>query len=238
MAENNGNECAVRFEVVDNGIGITDEMLERLGEIFEQADDGITREHDGMGLGLSLTKRIVDLMGGELWAESKPGEGSRFICGVRLGIVQTDPRQYEKGNAGGVPPDLTGKRVMIVDDVDINREILLLLLDNTGAVIDEANTGDEAVRMFLQDKYDLILMDIRMPVMDGFTATKKIRASAQPWAMTVPVISVSAEKYDDLRLKCLEAGINDHITKPVEMEALFEMIAKWTSETPPFDAAS
>ena len=236
MLENDEKECAVRFEVIDNGIGISPETLKHLGEDFEQADNTITRKYSGMGLGLSLTKRIVKLMKGELRVESEPGKGSRFICDVRLGVAQA--KLQEEGGAtnsttanAAVSLDLTGKRIMVVDDVDLNREIIHLLLEDTGAIIDEASTGDEAVRMFSREKYDLVLMDLHMPVMDGFIATKSIRVASQPWARTIPIISVSAETSAEVHLKCFEAGITDHLPKPIEMEALFEMIAKLLPET-------
>ncbi|GHV32836.1 hypothetical protein FACS1894167_15800 [Synergistales bacterium] len=115
---------------------------------------------------------------------------------------------------------------MLVDDVEINREILLAILEDTGALLDEARDGEEAVRMFSSNKYDLVLMDLHMPVMDGFSATKRIRASNRPWAKTVPVISVSAESGADLRSKCMDAGITGHLPKPIEINALFATIAK------------
>ena len=246
MIEKNDKECTIRFDVIDNGIGISAEMLGRLLQVFEQADNSITREYSGMGLGLPITKRIVDLMHGNLWIESEPGKGSRFACDVHLGVVGETSRVAaqsaaqkaespgsEKSASGGVVTgssalvDLTGKRIMVVDDVDINREILFMLLDDTGAILDSAEHGAEAVRLFLKEKYDLILMDLHMPVMDGFTATKNIRASAQPWAVSIPIIAVSAESSGDLHSKCAEAGISDYIEKPVDMETLYAKINQW-----------
>jgi len=240
ILENDGNDCTVRFEVIDNGIGISQEGLKRLWEIFEQEDSSITREYSGMGLGLSLTKRIVELMRGELSVESELGKGSRFTCVVRLGAAQGEGR-YAGSLVGGnhlanytftdypMMPDLTGKRIMIVDDVEINREILLMLLQNTGATLDEASNGDEAVKMFTQNPYDLILMDLHMPVMDGYTAATAIRSSDQKHARTAPIISVSAESGVDFRRRCEEAGITDHIEKPVEPEALSMVISTYLS---------
>ena len=236
MIENSGKGCTIRFDVVDNGAGISNEILERMWDVFEQADTSTTREHGGLGLSLTLVKRIVDLMRGELRVESEMGKGSRFTCDVRLGVVKdglgtvNDETQQGENTGGAVQYDslnLSGKRVMIVDDVSLNREILLMLLEHTGAVLDEASTGDEAVRMFGRDKYDLVLMDLHMPVMDGYVATKNIRASAKPWAKSVPVIAISAESSGDIHSKCMEAGITDHLSKPVEIEDLLKTIAKW-----------
>ncbi|MDR0466466.1 MAG: PAS domain S-box protein, partial [Deltaproteobacteria bacterium] len=236
MLEINENECLVRFEVSDDGIGIAPETLERLWEPFEQADNGITRRYGGMGIGLPLTKRIVDLMKGTLRVESEPGKGAHFVCEVRLGVVntasqmedETDQDRTECPDLIASEVDLTGKRILVVDDVEINRDILLALLEDTGAILDEAGDGEEAVRLFSQNEYDLVLMDLHMPGMDGFAATKSIRASTLPRAGTIPVISVSAESNSaEFKSRRREAGINDHIAKPVSEKKLLGILAKW-----------
>ncbi|GHV46544.1 hypothetical protein AGMMS49546_34740 [Spirochaetia bacterium] len=234
LLESREDDCLVRFEVSDNGIGIDKEAQQRLWGIFEQEDNSITRKFGGMGIGLSLTKRIVKLLGGEIRVESEPGKGSRFICDIRLGIDRSavepgkdDVQETETDTGIGAHGDFTGRWILIVDDVEINREILSAMLESTGAILEEAQDGEEAVRLFSQNKYDLVLMDLHMPVMDGFSATKEIRASALPWAKTTPVISVSAESNAELHSKCLDAGISDHLAKPIETEALFAMITKW-----------
>jgi PAS domain S-box-containing protein len=219
------NECTLRFEIIDNGIGIAAEVLEHLGENFEQADNSITRKHGGMGLGMSLTKRIVEMMKGRISVTSELGKGSCFTCDVRLGlgIKEGAGKAAEKSSA----VDLKGKRVLVVDDVEINREILFAMLEDTGAILDGAVDGSDAVKHFSENKYDLVLMDIHMPVMNGYDATKNIRVLPLPWAGSTPIITVSAESSVELHLRCREAGINDHLPKPVDMEALFEMIARW-----------
>lgn len=228
-----GNDFILRFEVIDNGIGISSGALERLWQVFEQADNSITREHGGMGLGLSLTKRIVEVMQGELLIESEPGKGSHFTCDVKLGIFRESAGDSGRLAAANDVADeanaclnLTGKRILIVDDVEINREILIAMMEETGAAIDEAGNGEEAVNKFLKEKYDLVLMDLHMPVMDGFSATKKIRASGIPWACSIPIISISAETSTLLHKMNKEAGIDDHIAKPVDIDALFGKISK------------
>lgn len=125
------------------------------------------------------------------------------------------------------PVNATGKRFLIVDDVDMNREYLRLLLENTGAAVDEACTGDEGVRMFSREKYDMVFMDLHMPVMNGYNATRNIRELPFIWAYTTPIISVSAEDSMELQQKCREVGINDHLIKPVTEEALANIIRKW-----------
>ena len=127
--------------------------------------------------------------------------------------------------------DLTEKRILVVDDAEINREILFMLLEQTGAICDGAANGEEAVALFNRNKYALVLMDLHMPVMDGLSATKKIRASSQSWAGTVPIICVTAESSDEILSKCEEAGINHILSKPVEMEILYSTIKKYIPGT-------
>ena len=231
---NDGNECAIRFEITDTGIGIEANTMERLWELFEQADNSITRKYGGLGLGLPLTKHLVEMMNGSISVESEQGKGSRFTCEIRLGIAkeeakkEIDDKSAEiSGSADSDFSDLTGKKILIVDDVDINREILIAMLEGTGAVLHEAATGDEAVRMFRDEQYHFVFMDLHMPVMDGFEAAAKIRNSGLPWARSIPIISVSADSGKEVCLKCIEAGINDYLSKPLKMETLNGVLKKW-----------
>ena len=124
-------------------------------------------------------------------------------------------------------PDLAGKRILVVDDSDLNREIFLDMLKDTGADLDGAASGDEAVRLFARNKYDLVLMDLYMPVMNGYNAARNIRDLPLLWSNSVPIISVSGENSLELRMKCKESGINDQLVKPFTTEVLYEMIEKW-----------
>ena len=226
LLESDNNECKVHFEIRDNGPGMSAEVMERLWDVLEQADNSITREYGGMGLSLALIKRIVEMMQGKLQVESEPGKGAKFTFYLRFAVAQAEEAK-EDGTILGESVDLGGKHILVVDDVEINRAILIAMLEDTGAILDEASTGDEAVRIFKQGKYDLVLMDLHMPVMDGFLASKNIRALDLPWAKTIPIISISAESGGDLHRKCLESGITDHILKPVDMPVLFSTINKW-----------
>jgi len=231
--EKNENECTIRFEVIDNGIGMSPELQKNIGETFEQEDNSITRKYGGMGLNLSLTKRIVEMMNGRISVKSDVGQGSCFICDIRVGIAKAAEKDIsETFEDFSSIIDLTGRRVLVVDDIEMNRDILFAMLEETGAILDGACNGEDAIKMFSREKYDLVLMDLHMPVMDGFTAVKNIRTSTQPWAASVPIISISAESSVELHWKCLEAGINEHLAKPVVMEALFGIISKWVSKKP------
>ena len=235
LMEKGAEECVIRFEVSDTGIGISQEAQERLWDIFEQEDNSITRRYGGMGLGLPLTRRIVELMKGSIRLESEPGKGSRFICDMRIRLNRDAPEEAPEAERTvdlSSALDLKGRRVLVVDDVDINREILFFMLEEAGAGYDGASNGEEAVRMFSETKYDLVLMDLHMPVMDGFAASRAIRASGQPWAKTTPIISISADTGADIHSQCLTAGINSHFAKPVEAETLFQAIRKWLPAPP------
>ena len=221
LIEDHDDTCVIRFEVSDTGIGISAEARERLWDVLEQGDNSITRRYGGMGLGLPLTKRIVELMNGSIEVQSAPDKGSRFICDLRF----DRERPAEPSSGGGL--DLSGRRALVVDDVGVNRTIIIALLEDSGMTLDEAENGAEAVNMFMKNHYDLLLMDLHMPVMDGFEAAEKIRASALPHAQTTPIIAISADSGADLPEKCREAGMNDCLSKPVDMALLFEKIGKW-----------
>ncbi|MDR3337225.1 MAG: response regulator [Treponema sp.] len=225
--------CILCFEVKDTGIGISEELKTRLGSAFEQVDNGITRMYGGMGLGLAISKRIVQMMGGSIEVESAPGKGARFICTVKL---RTEHGASRDGNAGGgnrSPPaaaplaaPLAGCRVLVVDDVDINRDILCCLLEHTGAVLDEAQDGREALGKVLQNTYDLVLMDLHMPRMDGYDAARRIRDSGIPGTDSLPIIAVTADTGGDVVSRCLKAGMNAHTGKPVNYDRLIGVITE------------
>jgi CheY-like chemotaxis protein len=205
--------CAIRFEVQETGIGISDETKKRLWNAFEQADNSITRSHGGTGLGLAITKQIVQMMDGTIEVESEAGKGSRFICTVRLKVNSNPAADAGSGDAS--PSSLTGRRILVVDDVEMNREIVFAILEDTGAVPESAQDGREAVEMVSKNKYDIVLMDLHMPNMDGFEATRHIRASGLKGTDTLPIIAVTADTGGDVVSRCLEAGMNGHLGKPV-----------------------
>jgi CheY-like chemotaxis protein/anti-sigma regulatory factor (Ser/Thr protein kinase) len=209
------------FEVGDTGPGMSGELMGRLWEAFEQGDNSITRSYGGVGLGLTISRKIVEKMGGTIEAESALGKGSVFRCRIPVKIPQAldpvgnaEPEPVESGAAQG---SFAGRRILIVDDNDMNREILLAILEDTGAVLDIAADGKEALQKWTGSGggWDLFLMDLHMPNMDGFEAARCIRASALPKADTVPIIAVSADTGGEVVNRCLEAGMSGHIGKPM-----------------------
>jgi CheY-like chemotaxis protein len=216
--------CELRVVVADNGIGISYEQQKRLFSAFEQADSGISRAFGGTGLGLSISKHIVELMDGGIWVESEPGKGSRFIFTVKMKRDEKEAASQSHGDNNGETIEegniFSGKTLLLAEDVDINRKILISLLEGTGLVIDCAENGREAVDMIAAepDKYDLVFMDMQMPEMDGLEATRRIRGLDIPNAKTLPIVAMTANVFHDDVEKSLEAGMNGHIGKPLNFE--------------------
>ena len=215
----------IQFSVKDSGIGITPEQKKRLFIPFSQADNSISRQFGGTGLGLAISKRIVEMMDGYIDIESEPGIGSEFIFTIRAKtgntIIQPNVSENESDTA-----DFTGKTVMLVEDVEINREIVIALLEGTGITIIPAENGEEAIRLFNLDpyRYDLIFMDIHMPIMDGYEATRRIRSLEMPNARTVPIVAMTANVFREDIEKCISSGMNDHVGKPVNIEEIIKKI--------------
>lgn len=237
VVERDADSVVVSFDVSDTGIGIDSREIPRLFRAFEQADPSTTRRFGGSGLGLSITRRLAQLMGGDAGAISKPGQGSRFWFTARLGVGADDA-----SGGFGVTDDARARllrdwhhrHVLVVEDNATNCEVALALLQDAGLSADVALDGIEALERAAQRRYDLVLMDLQMPRMNGMDATRQLRRLAG-WS-TVPVIAVTANAFAEDRGACVEAGMDDFIAKPVDPDEFYRVVLRWLerrSSNPP-----
>lgn len=222
----------VRFAVSDTGIGIPHEQQARIFEVFEQADTSTTRRFGGTGLGLAIARRLAVMMGGETGLSSEPGQGSTFWFTARLRTGQAsraeDPvPMLPENSEPWLAERFHQRRILVVEDNLINQEVAIELLQAVGLETDVAVNGKKAVEMAAQTNYDLILMDLQMPIMDGFAATRAIRQAETASGRQVPILAMTANAFSEDRRRCLEAGMNEHIGKPVDPQHLYSALIKW-----------
>ena len=237
LAGENDGAIKLRIEVTDSGIGIAPEKQEKLFDAFEQAESGTSREYGGTGLGLAITKRIAELMGGSIRVESELNKGAKFICTVMLSRADSgtadedeEPDEHPAGKSDARHVgEFSGKRLLLAEDIEINREIFMSLLEDTCLLIDCAKNGKEATEMIeaAPEKYDIVFMDIQMPKMDGFEATRYIRALPALQGVRLPVIAMTANVFKDDVEECLAAGMDDHLGKPIDVSLVLEKLRKF-----------
>jgi two-component system sensor histidine kinase/response regulator len=223
-----GQEGYLRFTVQDTGIGLTEEQQARLFQAFEQADSSTTRRYGGTGLGLVISRRLIDLMGGRVGVDSQPGVGSLFWFEVPFLAAENQNTDLQSGPAGDSLERLAayhGSRILLAEDNPINQEVALELLRDVGLEADVAGDGEAALAMARTRRYDLILMDVQMPVMDGLAATHALRLL--PEYARAHILAMTANAFDDDRDMCLAAGMNDHVPKPVDPDRLYDALLRW-----------
>jgi PAS domain S-box-containing protein len=237
LEEETAESIRLRFSVSDTGIGIAPEKVATIFESFNQADGSVTRRYGGTGLGLAISKQLSELMNGRIWVESKKGEGSIFHVTA----------QFMPGNANSAPalPADTSNltrytveevrrklRILLVEDNVVNQKLAVKILEKRGHRVVVAENGREALESIGKENFHVVLMDVQMPVMDGYTATRKIRKwedKFRPSETHIPIIAMTAHAMKGDREKCLAAGMDDYITKPIKPEALFPIIEQWTT---------
>ena len=239
--------ATVRFLIMDTGIGIPSEKLESIFAPFTQADGSTTRSYGGTGLGLTISRQLAELMGGSIGVESVPGKGSTFWFTAMLEKQAPAPhspyppevedKTLSTGRGRPEVRTLTGAalRLLLVEDEPTNRLVIATMLNKSGFSVDLAENGRQALTSLEQNDYALVLMDCMMPVLDGYEATAAIRdQSSAVRNHGIPVIALTAKVFKDDRALCLAAGMNDYLTKPIDMAVLLEMVQKWA----PFDSPS
>ena len=252
------DDGTVKISVVDSGIGISEQQLDRMFQRFTQADSSTTRRYGGTGLGLAISKTLVELMGGTIGVDSQPGVGSTFW--FTLPLIAASQLQASGAAAAATPPNAAGPatevpvlvndvdvpkaaaearggqpaateeggRLLLVEDNFVNQRVALYMLNKLGHRVDVAKHGRQAVDMLSKSAYDLVLMDCQMPEMDGFEATRIIRArNSNVLDHEIPVVAMTANAFPEDRARALAAGMNDFLAKPVDRLVLANMLAKW-----------
>jgi len=243
------NVCILKISVTDTGIGISKDQQKILFQSFQQAETSTARTYGGTGLGLSISKSFVEMMGGNIWVESEYGKGSTFSFTMKIESGREDEeRQETKAAQKFVNNDFTSHRILLVEDMEINREIVLMLLESTHIKIECAVNGIQAVEMYIEEpkRYEMILMDIHMPGMDGYEATRQIRDYEQKqksgessqlktgyehYHWHIPIIAMTANVFKEDIKHCLDAGMDDHIGKPLDLEVVLEKLRNYIHKT-------
>lgn len=225
---NDKETCRLRFVVADTGIGIKEEMLPHIFKSFEQGGSDIQKKYGGTGLGLTITQRLVGLMGGEVTVSSTKGLGSVFSFELTFKLASKDALEMEAHDESESRLDFSNVKLLYVEDNLMNQKVMSLILKTYGIQPILANNGLEALDLLEKHPFDLVFMDFRMPEMDGFTATRNIRAyPTHHFNYGIPVIGVTADVFDESAVKGLSVGMNDTLTKPIETEKLAQVLVKY-----------
>ena len=223
-----GETCELQFAVADEGIGIPPDKLDNIFEVFTQADASTTRRFGGTGLGLSISSKLVEMMGGRIWVESEEFKGSTFYFTSRFTIGQkTDPAPVDsvRPDAALAAPRLPRTlRVLLAEDNIVNQKITLRMLEKRGWTAKAAENGKQVLEYLDTEKFDVILMDAQMPVLDGYETTRVIRQREQSTGGHIPIIALTARAMAGDRKKCLDCGMDSYVAKPIDRQKMYETI--------------
>ncbi len=230
LPEGKPQRLTLRFSVTDTGIGIPHDKLNRLFKSFSQVDSSLSRKYGGSGLGLDISARLVEMMGGAIGVESVEGKGSTFTFRLPFSVAGTREPASSFASGGEKPenplnPEIAGLRILLAEDNDINQRLALALLKQRGWEATAVRNGREALRALRTDRYDLVLMDVQMPEMDGLEATRRIREEEKGRGGHIPVIGLTAGAFAEDRERCLEAGMDDYLPKPFKAKEFLEVVA-------------
>jgi CheY-like chemotaxis protein len=218
------DEIALKICVADTGIGIPPEHQQAIFSAFHQADTSSTRRFGGTGLGLAISSHLISLMGGQIWVESTPGVGSRFYFTILLKVAVETDVAVDSALVGSLHAPLPPLRILLAEDNVINQKLAVRLLENHGHEVVVAHNGKEALACLEQSSFDLVLMDVQMPEMDGYRATLAIRRQEQNSLRHIPVIAMTAHAMKGDRERCLDAGMDGYVAKPINSAILFQTI--------------
>lgn len=233
LKKGEGQSAWLRFEVQDTGVGIPPEKQAGIFDAFTQADSSVTRQYGGTGLGLAICKRLVELMGGQIGVYSQPGQGSCFWFEVPLPVIQENAPEETTAQPSGSAlnsHELDGVRVLLVEDNPVNQKVAIRMLQKLGCVVELAENGQQALEKLERASYDIVLMDMQMPIMDGLTATRLLRQREQQTGHHQVVIALTANAMQTDRELCLEAGMDDYLSKPLTLDALQVMLLRWVAQ--------
>jgi len=224
LVERQKDSGILKFSVTDSGIGMTPEQQKKLFKVFSQADSSTTRKYGGTGLGLAISQRIVEMMGGQIYLDSTAGKGSTFSFTLPMEFgAKKSPKQ--KSDLQTLSRTILGAQILLVEDHNINQQVAREILERAGFFVRIANNGKEALSMVLSQNFDLVLMDLQMPVMDGYQATREIRQHKT--AGELPIVAMTASAMPRDREKALAAGMNAHVSKPIDLKELFQTLSEW-----------
>ena len=224
-------KVGIRYHIKDNGIGMSEEFQEHLYDPFSQERSQLGDKSKGTGLGLPIVKSLVDAMGGTITVKSQIGKGTEFIIELQVSPAES---KAEKETSEISEEKLKGAKVLLVEDNDINIYVAQAILEKVECDVTVAKNGREAIERFVdseEDYFDVILMDVRMPIMDGIEATKAIRALKRSDALTVPIIAMTADAFDEEKRKTMDAGMNHHLSKPINPPILYRVLSEYIKES-------
>jgi len=230
VEKHEGKTCQLHFSVKDAGVGIPEEKLEKIFDVFTQADASTTRRFGGTGLGLAISRKLVEMMDGRIWAESEEFQGSIFHFLASFEVPEEKSVQSVETEAQARPKKVRSGdrplRILLAEDNIVNQKMAARMLEKKGWEVQPADNGQQVLNYLEKDQFDLILMDAQMPVMDGYEATKQIREKEKETGEHIPIVALTARAMSGDRQKCIDSGMDGYVSKPIDREKLYEAVTE------------